>query len=54
MVLRETGASWLASMMRAEREPEARMAAEPAWLIESAPEMEVLEAMERLAANDAR
>ncbi len=43
MVLRETGASWLASMMRAEREPEER-----AWLLDNAPEPEVVEAMERL------
>ena len=54
MVLRETGASWLASMMRAERPAEERLAAEPAWLLDGAPEPEVLEAMERLAANDAR
>ena len=38
MVLRETGASWLASMMRAEREPEERSA-----LLDGAPEPERLE-----------
>lgn len=54
MVLRETGASWLASMMRAEREPEERLATEPAWLIDGAPEPEMVEAMERLSTNDAR
>jgi hypothetical protein len=47
MVLRETGANWLASMMRAEREPEDRLASEPAWLLDGAPEPEVLEALER-------
>lgn len=54
MVLRETGAGWLASMMRAEREPEERAAPEAVWLIEGAPEPEMVEALERLAANDAR
>jgi hypothetical protein len=44
MVLRETGASWLASMMRAEREPEERSA-----LLDAAPEPERLEALERLS-----
>lgn len=45
MVLRETGAGWLASMMRAERAPEKRLATESAWLIDGAPE--AVEAMER-------
>ena len=44
MVLRETGAGWLASMMRAERGPET---AERAWLLQQAPDLEVVEAMER-------
>ncbi len=44
MVLRETGASWLASMMRAEREPEERSA-----LLDGAPEPERLAALERLS-----
>jgi hypothetical protein len=48
MVLRETGASWLASMMRAERPPEERLASEPAWLLDGAPEPEMVEAIERL------
>ena len=47
MVLRETGASWLASMMRAEREPQEWAASERAWLLEGAPEPEVVEALER-------
>ncbi|WP_199743367.1 hypothetical protein [Caulobacter sp. 602-1] len=47
MVLRETGASWLASMMRAEREPEERSAPEPASLLDGAPEPEMVEALER-------
>lgn len=52
MVLRMTGASWLATMMRSEREDGARGALEPAWLLDGPPDPEMLEALERLAAND--
>lgn len=52
MVLRMTGASWLATMMRAEREDGERSAPDEAWLLDGAAEPEVLEALERLAAND--
>jgi mannose-6-phosphate isomerase class I len=55
MVLRMTGASWLAIMMRAERDETDRPGAEPAWLLlDSAPDPEMIEALERLVANDAR
>lgn len=53
MVLRMTGASWLATMMRSERDGGDRPAAPPAWLLDGAPDPELLEALERLAANDA-
>lgn len=53
MVLRMTGVALLASMMRAGREDEDRRPADPAWLLDSATEPEVAEALERLAANDA-
>ena len=52
MVLRMTGAGWLATMMRAERDDE-RSPPDPAWLLDGAPDPEMLEALERLAANDA-
>lgn len=54
MVLRMTGASWLATMMRSERAPDERPAPAPAWLLDDAIEPEVLEALERLVAADAR
>jgi hypothetical protein len=55
MVLRMTGASWLAIMMRAERDESERPCADPAWLLlDAAPDPEMIEALERLVANDAR
>lgn len=54
MVLRMTGVSLLATMMRAGRDAEDRAPADPAWLLDGATEPEVAEALERLAANDAR
>ncbi len=42
MVLRMTGASWLATMMRSERAPDERPAPAPAWLLDSAIEPEGL------------
>lgn len=54
MVLRMTGASWLATMMRSEREDGDRPAAPPAWLLDGPADPELVEALERLAANDAR
>ncbi len=53
MVLRMTGASWLATMMRSEREDGERLGSTPAWLLDGAPDPELVEALERLAANDA-
>jgi len=52
MVMRETGADWLASMMRAERRPDERVAPESAWLLDGAPDAEMIEALERWAAKD--
>ncbi|MET3665475.1 hypothetical protein [Caulobacter sp. 1776] len=49
MVLRMTGASWLATMMRSEREEDDRPALPPAWLLDASAEPEVVEALERLA-----
>lgn len=54
MVLRMTGASWLASMMRAGREDGERPAPDPAWLLDGAPDPELLEALERLSVDEAR
>ncbi len=54
MVLRMTGVSLLATMMRVEREDGDRPAADPAWLLDGAPDPEMAEALERLAANDGR
>jgi hypothetical protein len=53
MVLRMTGAGWLATMMRAERDDGDRAPPEPAWLLDGAPDPEMIEALERLAAKDA-
>ncbi|WP_200940379.1 hypothetical protein [Caulobacter sp. Root343] len=44
MVLRMTGASWLATMMRSERAPDEQPAPAPAWLLDGAAEPEVVEA----------
>ena len=52
MVLRMTGVSLLASMMRAGRDDDDRPPADPAWLLDVAVEPEVAEALERLAANE--
>jgi hypothetical protein len=54
MVLRMTGANWLATMMRSERAPDEQPAPAPAWLLDGAIEPEVVEAIERWAAADAR
>ncbi len=51
MVLRMTGASWLAAMMRSEREEDQR-SDPPVWLLEAAVEPEVVEALERLGAGE--
>ncbi|HJV41213.1 hypothetical protein [Caulobacter sp.] len=49
MVLRMTGASWLATMMRFERETEEpRRDSPPPWLLDGDADPEVLEALERL------
>ena len=49
MVVRMTGAGWLAAMMRAEREePEDR----PAWLLDAASTPEAAAALELLAAAE--
>lgn len=53
MVLRMTGASWLATMMRSGRDDADRPAPPPAWLLDAPAEPELVEALERLAANDA-
>jgi hypothetical protein len=52
MVLRMTGVSLLASMMRAGRDDDDRPPADPTWLLDVAVEPEVAEALERLAANE--
>jgi len=49
MVLRMTGASWLASLMRFEREADApRREDAPPWLLDGEADPEVLEALDRL------
>ncbi len=53
MVLRMTGASWLASMMRAERDYEDGRE-DASWLLYGPTDPEVVEGRERPAANDVR
>jgi hypothetical protein len=54
MVLRMTGASWLASMMRSERAPDERPAPAPAWLLDGAIEPEGIALLPRDAGELSR